>query len=175
MGYRASPRRLEPTDAVVDGLRRADVELVAHLPCGQARPLFRRLDATFRTVRLTREEEGVGILAGAAMTGTRGALVMQSSGLGNALNALTTLTEAYELPLPVIVSHRGRADDWNPAQVPQGRRTRRWLKSLDVPPWEPGPDGIRDAVRDAVHEAYDADRITAVLLAPTLFDGGDGA
>lgn len=172
-GQGPSPAALDPIDAVVAGLDDADVSVVAHLPCGQARGLFARLDDAFDTLHVTREEEAVGVLAGTAMAGTRCALVMQSSGLGNAMNVLTTLTESYELPLPLIVSHRGHAQDWNPAQRPQGRRTPYWLKSLEAAPREPPPAEVRPAVRDAVDAAFEQQRITSVLLGPDVFEGGD--
>lgn len=155
---------MDPFDAIVRGLTDADVGRVAYVPCGRIRQLFPRLERALPTLGVTREEEAVGVLAGSAMAGTRSALVTQSSGLGNAMNALTTLTEAYRIPLTLIVSHRGDPDDWNPAQVPQGRRIRAWLKTLDVPVREPGPGEIRPAVRRAVERAWTEERTTAVLL-----------
>ena len=56
-------------------------------------------DGPIRHVPVTREEEGVGIAAGAALAGGKPLLLMQNSGLGNCVNALASLTGLYELPL----------------------------------------------------------------------------
>jgi sulfopyruvate decarboxylase TPP-binding subunit len=47
--------------------------------------------------------------------------MLQSSGLGNSLNALTSLLLPYQIPVLAIVSMRGDAGEWNAAQVPMGR------------------------------------------------------
>ena len=50
--------------------------------------------------------------------------MLQSSGLGNSLNALTSLLVPYEIPVLIVVSMRGDAGEWNAAQVPMGRAVR---------------------------------------------------
>lgn len=45
-------------------------------------------DTAMRAVSLTTEEEGVAMLAGAWLGGQRGALLLQSSGVGNCINML---------------------------------------------------------------------------------------
>jgi sulfopyruvate decarboxylase TPP-binding subunit len=47
--------------------------------------------------------------------------MLQSSGLGNSLNALTSLLLPFQIPVLAIVSMRGDAGEWNAAQVPMGR------------------------------------------------------
>ncbi|MBZ5497064.1 MAG: hypothetical protein LAP85_11730 [Acidobacteriia bacterium] len=74
-----------------------------------------------RATLATREEEALGIAAGLYLGGTRPALMMQSSGLGNTLNALGSLLVAYRIPVLFIISMRGGPDEWNCAQVPMGR------------------------------------------------------
>ena len=70
---------------------------------------------------LHREEEAVGILAGLFLGGQRGAMLVQSSGLGNTLNALGSLAMAYRIPFPMLVSLRGELGEFNPAQLHMGR------------------------------------------------------
>ena len=53
--------------------------------------------------------------------GARPTVMLQSSGLGNSANALTSLLIPYQIPMLVIVSMRGDAGEWNAAQVPMGR------------------------------------------------------
>jgi sulfopyruvate decarboxylase subunit alpha len=74
-----------------------------------------------RTTIATREEEAFGIAAGLYLGGMRPTVMLQSSGLGNSLNALTSLLLPYQIPALVLISMRGDAGEWNAAQVPMGR------------------------------------------------------
>src|SRR5262249_20179191 len=61
------------------------------------------------------------------------AVMLQSSGVGNSLNALTSLLIPYQIPMLMIVSMRGDLGEWNSAQVPMGRGLRAILDAIDVP------------------------------------------
>src|SRR5512134_610789 len=60
-----------------------------------------------RTTIATREEEAFGIAAGLYMGGARPTVMLQSSGLGNSINAVASLLVPYRIPALVIVSMRG--------------------------------------------------------------------
>lgn len=77
--------------------------------------------AEVTTTIATREEEAFGIAAGLYLGGVRPTVMLQSSGLGNSLNALTSLLLPYQIPMLVVISMRGDAGEWNAAQVPMGR------------------------------------------------------
>jgi sulfopyruvate decarboxylase TPP-binding subunit len=78
-----------------------------------------RADAGMVAVPLTTEEEGIALLAGAWLGGQTGALMMQSSGVGNCLNMLTLAREC-RFPLLIIVTMRGEAGETNPWQTHMG-------------------------------------------------------
>ena len=80
------------------------------------------------TTVATREEEAFGIAAGMYLGGARPTVMLQSSGLGNSLNAITSLLIPYKIPALVIISMRGDAGEWNDAQVPMGRAVRADLR-----------------------------------------------
>src|SRR5512139_1644872 len=103
-------------------LKRAGVDFAASLPCEKIKTLLEMVEEQFFHVPLTREEEGVGICAGAALAGRRPAMFVQSSGIGNMLNALLSLTQFYELPLAIFVSRRGVYQEKIEAQLPMGRK-----------------------------------------------------
>jgi sulfopyruvate decarboxylase alpha subunit len=84
------------------------------------------------TTLATREEEAVGIAAGLYLGGERVALMMQSSGIGNALNGLASLLVAYQIPVLLVVSMRGDPGEWNWAQVPMGRAVAPVLDALGI-------------------------------------------
>src|SRR5205807_9047794 len=89
-------------------------------------------DAFFRLHGVHREEEAVGILTGLFMGGQRGAMLVQSSGLGNTLNALGSLAMVYGVPLPLLVSLRGELGEFNPAQLQMGRAVPGCLDALHI-------------------------------------------
>src|SRR5436190_15924132 len=85
-----------------------------------------------RTTIATREEEAFGIGAGLYLGGVRPVVMLQSSGLGNSLNALTSLLVPYQIPVFILVSMRGEQDEWNPAQMPMGRAVRPIFDAIGV-------------------------------------------
>ncbi|MDJ0948676.1 MAG: thiamine pyrophosphate-binding protein [Alphaproteobacteria bacterium] len=102
-------------------LRGFDVRMIAHVPdAGLIRLLdLCRNDADMPLVPLTTEEEGIALLAGAWLGGRRGALLMQSSGVGNCINMLS-LAKTCAFPLLMVVTMRGESGETNPWQVPMG-------------------------------------------------------
>ena len=59
--------------------------------------------------------------------------MLQSSGLGNSLNALSSLILPFQIPMLVAISMRGDAGEWNAAQVPMGRAVRTICDSIGIP------------------------------------------
>lgn len=77
--------------AAIHGVfRQQGVRQVAYVPDAGHRRLIElcRADRDMRAIALTSEQEGMGLLAGAWLGGERGALLMQSSGVGNCINTL---------------------------------------------------------------------------------------
>ncbi|MEG3056344.1 MAG: thiamine pyrophosphate-binding protein [Methanoculleus sp.] len=91
-------------DCVLDRLSALGVDTIVSLPCDRTRDLCALIPGRFHTVDLTREEDGIGISAGLVMGGGRPVLHMQSSGLGNSLNAIMSLAVTFGLPLPILAS-----------------------------------------------------------------------
>src|SRR5215471_5470980 len=73
------------------------------------------------------EEEGIGLAAGAWLGGERAVLLMQSSGVGNCVNALTLVSNCA-FPLLMIVTMRGEWGEFNPWQIPMGQATPEMLR-----------------------------------------------
>lgn len=114
-------------------LRTARVRQIAVVPdAGLSRLLaLCQSDRAMRVVRLTTEEEGVALLAGAWLGGEKGILLMQSSGVGNCVNMLG-LAQACRFPLLMLVTMRGEPGESNPAQVPMGSAVGRVLEAMGV-------------------------------------------
>jgi sulfopyruvate decarboxylase alpha subunit len=161
-------------DVVHERLRAHQVRLVAHVPDQVLAPLVRALEADpfFEVVPLTREEEGVGILSGGYLGGARGALLLQSSGLGNSLNALGGLPLAYRIPLLMVVSPRGRLAEFNPSQVPMGRALPKLLDALGIEAVElTRIEEVGPLVDQAARSCFSSGQVIALVVS-TLLSGG---
>lgn len=114
-------------------LKGAGVRLVGYVPDAGHKRLIElcRHDPAIRAVALTTEEEGIGLAAGAWLGGARAALLMQSSGVGNCINALGMVREC-RFPLLMLVTMRGEYGEFNPWQVPMGQATRAVLEAMGV-------------------------------------------
>src|SRR3954463_14734476 len=121
---------------VCAGLYAAGSRDVVYVPDNPLSHVLAELGEQYGDVRLvlaTREEEAFGIAAGLYLGGRRPTVMLQSSGLGNSLNAITSLVLPYQIPMLVVVSMRGDAGEWNAAQVPMGRAVRAIFDAIGVP------------------------------------------
>ena len=122
--------------AVCDGLYAAGSRDVVYVPDNPLSHVLRVLEDTYRDVTTTiatREEEAFGIAAGLYLGGRRPTVMLQSSGLGNSVNALASLLVPYQIPVLVLISMRGDAGEWNAAQVPMGRAVAPICHALGLP------------------------------------------
>ena len=121
---------------VCAGLHAAGSRHVVYVPDNPLSHVVRILHGAFRDVHTmiaTREEEAFGIAAGLYLGGARPTVMLQSSGLGNSLNAITSLLLPYQIPVLAIVSMRGDPGEWNDAQVPMGRAVRPICDAIGLP------------------------------------------
>ncbi|XTZ39232.1 phosphonopyruvate decarboxylase [Salmonella enterica] len=89
-------------------------------------------DATY--VGATSEGEAVAIGAGASLAGKIPVVLMQNSGLGNAVNPLTSLIDTFRIPCLLIVSWRGQPGTKDePQHKLMGNITRSLLELLSIP------------------------------------------
>lgn len=158
-------------DDFIEILRGAGVDFVSSLPCEKVKGLLLRVKRQGMHVPLTREEEGVGISAGAALAGRRPAMIIQSSGFGNMVNALLSLTGFYGLPLAVFISHRGLEGEKIAAQVPMGRALPGLLGAAGIgyTPLRERADLVKMKV--SLKAVYEKGGIHAFLLHPGLWEG----
>ena len=121
-------------------------------------------DKSMRVVRLTTEEEGVALLAGAWLGGEKGVLLMQSSGVGNCINMLT-LPLACQFPLLMLVTMRGDHGEFNPAQIPMGNATQAVLEAMGVIVQRADKaEDVTEMVSSALRLAFNTYRPVALLI-----------
>ena len=125
---------MTPSSLLYRKLKEHGIDFFVSVPCKLLSELIDLLenDGDVVYTPVTREEEGVGVMAGAFLAGKRPALVMQNSGLGNCVNAIVSLANYYRLPLVFVLSHRGTAGEKIDAQRPMGQATKDLLNAVDV-------------------------------------------
>ena len=162
---------------VADVLRRNGIRLFTTVPDYIVSHVLEHLwaDPECQVVTATREEEGLGILSGAWLAGQRGALLMQNSGLGNCVNTLGSLNVASQVPVVLVISHRGDLSEFNPAQVPVGQATARILDALGIRFIKPSSIAELEARGDGLIKlAYTRSLPVAFVLPPDLTGGKRG-
>ena len=165
------------TDPAVDwpgdihrALAAARVRQVAYVPdSGHARLIeVCHADPAMTAVPLTGEQEGIALLAGAWLGGQRGALLMQSSGIGNCVNMLS-LTRVCRFPLLIVATMRGEAGEANPWQRPMGTIAADVLGLAGVAVHRAeAPGGVAAAVAEAARAAFGGPSAAAVLIAQAV-------
>ena len=151
-------------------LKRHDIRHVAYVPdAGHAAAIEMAVaDPAIASVALTTEEEGVAYLAGAWLGGERGALLMQSSGVGNCINMLV-LPAACRFPLLMVVTMRGDWAEFNPWQNPMGQATEKALNLMGVLTWRADrAEDVEPLLHGAASMAFNGDSACAVLLGQRL-------
>src|SRR6185436_6062511 len=155
--------------AVCAGVHAAGSRHVVYVPDNPLSHVMRVLREDYgdiTTTLATREEEAFGIAAGLYVGGVRPTVMLQSSGLGNSINALTSLLVPFKIPVLIVISMRGDAGEWNAAQMPMGRAVRPILESIGIPHvTAESPDTTAESVR-AVGENAFASRLPAACLLP---------
>lgn len=159
---------------VVTAFRTHQVRVIAHVADRVLAPIIRLLEADpfFRVVTLTREEEGVGLLCGAYFGGARGALLLQSSGFGNTLNAFGSLAIPYQVPFVVLLSPRGGLYEHNLVQLALGKAVPQVVEALGMQLFEMiDPADVPLIMDRGVHHAF-VTRRPVVLSISTRLSGG---
>jgi len=140
------------------------------VPCSYLKPFINFVTGSdqLHYVPAANEGDAIAIAAGAELGGRRAIAMMQNSGLGNAVNPLTSLTYTFNIPILVIVTLRGEPD--GPADEPQhelmGKITTSMLESMEVP-WRYFPTEEKDvplALNEAITHMDKTNRPFALVM-----------
>jgi phosphonopyruvate decarboxylase len=136
-------RGVVSADALLDALGSAGFGLIAAVPCSYLTPLINAASSSSRATYVAAANEGdaVAIACGAELAGLRSLAFFQNSGLGNAVNPLTSLTATFRRPILVMTTWRGQpggAPD-EPQHAMMGDITPQLLELMGVR-WELLPE-----------------------------------
>ncbi|NQW09871.1 MAG: phosphonopyruvate decarboxylase [Alphaproteobacteria bacterium] len=148
-------------------LKTAGVRQVGYVPDAGLSQLIERCreDNAIEAVMCATEEEAVGLAAGAWLGGQKAAVLMQSSGVGNTINAIASLTSSAKFPLFVIVTMRGQWGEGNPWQVPMGQAVAPTLQAVGVKTYaaETAED-VGAKIEAGLRMAFSSEQAIAVLV-----------
>jgi sulfopyruvate decarboxylase alpha subunit len=159
---------------VVDVLKANHVRLIPYVPDNVLKPLIAAVhaDPFFNAFTVAREEEAVGIVAGAWMAGLRGMVLMQTSGFATLANVLASLPCAYQIPVLLMVSERGTLGEFNIGQAAVWRTMRPTLESLAMPHQViTRLDECEFIVDRTIRQAHLTQQPAALILSPLLTGG----
>jgi sulfopyruvate decarboxylase subunit alpha len=150
---------------IVGGLREAGIDLVATLPDINLAELLREVDedAGLLHVPLCREEEGIGICAGAYLVGKKCAAIMQNGGFFNSTNAIVSTLLQYQIPVLLLIYYAGDIGDRSFATT--GSMTEPVLQALGIRTYTlREPERAKETIKRAQILAEDSKRPVALLL-----------
>ena len=157
--------------SVAKALKANEVRLVTYIPDNVLSPLIDAVhaDPWFRVICPAREEEAVGIVAGAWMAGVRGITLMQTSGFATLANVLASLIVPYQIPALMLVSERGTLGDHQLGQAIVCRTMRPVLQTLGIEHFAiERLEDVEFVVGSMAKQAYATQAPAAVILSPLL-------
>lgn len=137
---------------IVDDFVANGIEFVTTVPCKQLGGVIEEVEARDEIYHIpsNKEDEGMGLCAGAFMGGKRAAIIMQNTAIGVTINTLVTLTQYYRLPLPMLISYRGELKEPVACQAEMAIHTKGLLSQLSIPTYH-------------FHHQSDASELDAIL------------
>jgi sulfopyruvate decarboxylase subunit alpha len=165
------PVSVENSRLIYEALKACDLRLLSALPETWLVHLMRMADEDpeMTLVRIAKEEEAIGISAGAHLAGVSSAALMQNHGFLAAINPIVSLALLYKIPLLMLISYRGHMGEKDPWQTQGGLATEPILRALNIPIWHLNTTGdITRRIKDAQTLAHAALHPVAVLLSREL-------
>ena len=162
----------------IDALKENEVRLVTYVPDNVLTPLIEGItgDNYFVPINATREDEAIGILAGAWMGGMKGIALMQTSGFALIANALASLIVPSQIPAIMAVSERGTMGEFNIGQAMVARTMRPVLDSLAIAHHTLTEEtNLRFIVDRSIKQAVTTQASVAFILSPLLTGGNPAA
>lgn len=165
------PVSLTSSRLVYASLKNCGIRLVSALPETWLVHLIRMAedDPEMTLVRLAKEEEGVGISAGAHFAGVKSAMLMQNHGFLASVNGIVSLAQLYRIPLLLLISYRGHFGERDPWQTQGGAATEPVLRALGIPyAFLDKTDCVEKRIAEAQTWAYASLHPAALLLTREL-------
>jgi sulfopyruvate decarboxylase alpha subunit len=162
----------------VQTLKNNDVRFITYVPDNVLTPLIRGVTADnyFISVNATREDEAIGMVAGAWMGGMKGVIMMQTSGFALSPNALASLIVPFQIPAILVISERGTLGEFNIGQSLVARVMRPTLDAIGITHHTLADEKTMGFIVDSsIKQAVTTQAPVAFILSPLLTGGNPAA
>ena len=134
--------------------------------CSLAKSMIATLEERGGYVPETREDAAVGLAAGAYMAGKQPTVIMQNSGLGVCVNALSSLSLMYNFPCLLLITWRGYQGKDAPEHLVMGDSSPTLLSTLKIPHQILNVDTVKESIDWASETLKKTRKPVALLLPP---------
>lgn len=123
------------SERIVDDMVGAGINFVTTVPCKQLAGVIDLVENNDKIMHVpsNKEDEGMGLCAGAHMGGSKPCIIMQNTAIGVTVNTLAALTQYYQFPLPMLISYRGEVGEPVACQVEMALHTKPILERMQIP------------------------------------------
>ena len=120
---------------IISNLKDGGADFFLSVPCKLLANMITILEADkdIYYSAIPREEEGMGICAGAYLGNKLPCIMMQNTGIGNSVNSIVSLLQLYQMPVVFLISYRGTPGEPVGAQGGMARVTEEILDTLQIP------------------------------------------
>ena len=164
----------ENSKALYQGIKDAGVRFITALPETWLVYLLQMAesDPEMCLVEVAKEEEAVGIAAGAYFAGAPNLMLLQNHGFLGSINGIVSLAMLYRVPLCMLIAHRGHMGEPYPWHTQGGIVTEPVLRGLGIPfDYARDPAKIGKQIREAYTFAHSSLSPVALLLTRDLMEG----
>lgn len=149
------------------------IEFVTTVPCKQLAGVIDEVEASADIFHIpsNKEDEGMGLCAGAYMGGKRAAIIMQNTAIGVTVNTLATLIQFYRMPLPMLISYRGELGEPVACQVEMAVHTKALLAQLSIPTYHFHREADVEELDAILKHTFMCNKPTAILTDASFWKG----
>jgi sulfopyruvate decarboxylase subunit alpha len=158
---------------IVNDFIKNKIKFVTTVPCKQLAGVIDKIEASAEIYHIpsNKEDEGMGLCAGAYMGGKRSAIIMQNTAIGVTINTLVTLIQYYNIPLPMLISYRGEIGEPVACQVEMAVHTKGLLKQLNIPTYHFHQRSNADELDPILKHCFMAKKPVAILTDASFWHG----
>ncbi len=164
---------LDNSKAVYQGIKDAGILSISALPETWLVYLLQMADDDphMSLVEVAKEEEAIGIAAGAYFAGEPHVLLMQNHGFLAAINGIVSLAQLYGIPLCMLIALRGHWGEPYPWHTRGGIVTEEVLRALGIPfEYARDPAKVGQQIKEAYTFSQSSLSPVALLLTRDLME-----
>ncbi|MEM7216581.1 MAG: sulfopyruvate decarboxylase subunit alpha [Pseudomonadota bacterium] len=158
---------------IVNDMVNNGIEFVTTVPCKQLAGVIDELETRSDVFHIpsNKEDEGMGLCAGAFMGGKRSAIIMQNTAIGVTINTLATLIQYYRMPLPMLISYRGELGEPVACQVEMAVHTKALLAQMNIPTYHFHQEEDAEELDSILKYTFMCNKPVAILTDATFWKG----